>query len=934
MDYLVSFGDWLRQRRESLDLTRAELAHCAGCSVSALRKIEADERRPSRQLGELLAACLEISPEQRTAFLDAARGLQRVEQLGSPPGTATRSYPGTPSAGPAWNLPAPVTPLLGREAELATLKQLLADPACRLLTLVGPGGIGKTRLGIELACLQWERFADGVFFSSLAATSSSEFMVPVISRAIGLHFSGSSEPRRQIVDYLSTRQALLLLDNLEHLLKGVDLLVELLEKAPAVKLLVTSRERLELQGEWVFEVQGLPVPDAGEMLDLEKYSSVRLFVQRARQARIDFQLSSEDGAHVARICQLVEGMPLAIELAATWAPMLSCQEIATEIERSIDFLSTTMRDLPERQRSIRATFDYSWKLLTEEERRVLRRLAVFRGGFPREAVQEVVGASLPLLSALVAKSFLRRTADGRYGIHELVRQYVAERLAGEDTEQADARRRHSSYYTAFVAGWEGELKGARQAQALAALDDEIDNIRVGWRWAIEQGQEAAIVRYINTMMPYYEIRGWHEEAVQVCERVLSAMKEWEAPEAPQLAARAQAYQAAALQNLGRLAEARQLLEESLAQAQALGAKEDIAHALVRLGSGAIFAGAADVALSYFDQALELYVALDDHYGQAWALQSLGWATLNLEQVDLAQQYHHRTLPLLHQHGPQNLLVWTLFELGGMARERGDYEEAQAYLEEAKCVAEEIGYHFALLSCLLGLGQTAEAVGRYRRAQRYYRRAVDLQRQVGLVTDVATCLALLVRAALASADDSRAENHLRELQTFVEKTSNQIARGCYQYASGEFALSKGRLDEAEMTLQQSVSSLRPTRRRAIALLSMLSLGQLYWQLGDEDRAEAQFQNALREARDRSSAGMALEAVMGIATVLAKRGDGEQALELATLVHSKPATTWKARQQAATLQSELKEVLGEECLARAAQQDPDRPLQTVIADLLGE
>ena len=413
MDYLDSFGEWLRQRREALRLTRPELAECAGCSVSALRKIEADERRPSRQLAELLAGCLHIGPEEQPTFIDAARGARRVARLGRParrpsplpaatPPPSSGVADSAPPAGPDWNLPAPATRLVGREAELAALAQLLDDPTCRLLSLVGPGGIGKTRLAIEAACDLWQRFADGVFFASLAGTSSSEFMVPAIAQAVALNFAGPADPRVQLANYLRNKQVLLLLDNLEHLLEGVDLLVEMLEETPGVKLLVTSRERLELQAEWVFEVQGLPVPAEDEVERLEKYSAVQLFLQRTRQAQVAFELSTEDRAHVARICRLVEGMPLAIELAAAWVPVLSCAEIADEIARSIDFLTTTMRDVPERQRSIRAVFDHSWHLLSEEEQQVLRPMSIFRGGFTRQAAEAVAGAGLPLLSALLA----------------------------------------------------------------------------------------------------------------------------------------------------------------------------------------------------------------------------------------------------------------------------------------------------------------------------------------------------------------------------------------------------------------------------------------------------------------------------------------------------------------------------------------------------
>ena len=286
----------------------------------------------------------------------------------------------------------------------------------------------------------------------------------------------------------------------------------MLASAPGLMLLVTSRERLDLQVEWVFEVQGLPVPASERVEEPESYSAVALFVQRARRARQTFALTAPNKPHVVRICQLVEGMPLAIELAAAWVPTLSCQEIAAEIQHGLNILTTRLRDVPERQRSLLAVFDQSWELLTEDEQRTLRQLSIFRGGFQREAAQAVAGATLPLLSGLASKSVLRRTAAGRYGLHELMRQYVAGRLGEVPEEEAAARERHSIYYTDYMAGLERDLKGFRQMETLAAMDADIDNIRSAWRWAVRRGDLAAIRRPVRAFWYFYDIRGWFQEA--------------------------------------------------------------------------------------------------------------------------------------------------------------------------------------------------------------------------------------------------------------------------------------------------------------------------------------------------------------------------------------------------------------------------------------
>ena len=468
METPVLFGEWLKQRRKTLDLTQEELAERAGCSIFALRKIESGERRPSKQLAGLLASALEITAEEQPTFIRVARGDLNLERLRiskpdtSPPSisdflnqhqTHETAPPHTTPEPAPHHLPYPPSPLLGRDTELAALERLFKDSQCRLLTLTGMGGIGKTRLAIEFASRQRDTFPDGVHYVPLASLNSAESIVPAMAEALEYSFSGPGDLKEQLLKFMSARlkrSALLVLDNLEHLIaqssETIELISEILQRLPHLKIITTSRERLNLQGEWMYELHGLPVPPVEFADKLDDYSAAVLFVQRAQRIKIDFEISEAEKAELIQICHLVEGIPLALELAAAWVGMLTCEEIAREIESNKDFLSTSMRDVPERHRSLRATFDHSWKLLSSHEQDVLSRLSIFRGGFDRNAAEKVAGATLPLLASLVSKSLVRRTEQARYDLHEVIRQYAASHLDEDQSRCLETCDLHSDYY--------------------------------------------------------------------------------------------------------------------------------------------------------------------------------------------------------------------------------------------------------------------------------------------------------------------------------------------------------------------------------------------------------------------------------------------------------------------------------------------------------
>ncbi|MHB8629104.1 MAG: AfsR/SARP family transcriptional regulator [Aggregatilineales bacterium] len=420
---------------------------------------------------QLLAKELDVEPDKETVAL--------YEQIRNGEIAAPRM-----STKVVDSLPYQATPFVGREAELSVMTQLLVDRDTRLVTILGPGGMGKTRLALETAAAHRSEFADGVCFVPLASLTNPDLLSSAIADAVGLQFYPGDGPKQQLLNFFREKSMLVILDNFEQLLMGATLVADILGMASGVKVVVTSRERLNLQEETLVRIEGMDVPASETSEGAAEYGAVRLFLQSARRVQPSFALITEHLPYVVSICRQVEGMPLGILLAAAWVDHISLAEISREIEHSLDFLETEQRDVPKRQRSIRAAFDSSWKMLNEQV--VFSQLAIFRGGFSREAAQAVAGATLKTLVALTNKSFIRRDPNGRYTIHELMRQYAESKLGEVPSAIRGVRDRHCAYFADFMKRQEARLKGAEQLDAIHDIEADFDNIRVAWNYAAEQ----------------------------------------------------------------------------------------------------------------------------------------------------------------------------------------------------------------------------------------------------------------------------------------------------------------------------------------------------------------------------------------------------------------------------------------------------------------
>jgi predicted ATPase/DNA-binding SARP family transcriptional activator len=853
---------------------------------------------------------LSVSPERETVQL-----YHTIKEHRQPPPPKDRFVAPVTGQGPfrkgpqvAHNLPAEVTPFVGRAEELAQIHQSLVDPDCRLLTLVGPGGVGKTRLAIEAVGTLIQSPPDQtwlsytVCFVPLAPVSEADMLVPAICNALDLPVHGAGDPRQQLLDYLRNKALLLVLDNVEHLLDGIDLVTDILAMTPGIKILATSREALNLRQECLYPVEGLSFPStvgarAAERRDLESYSAVELFVRCARRASVGFSLSAEK-QWVVRICQLVEGLPLAIELAAAWVRQMPCQTIARELQTGIDVLTTSLRDVPERHRSMRVVFDQSWQLLSAEERPVLRKLSVFRGGFERQAAEEVAGTSLFVFSALVDKSLLQVDPPNRYKLHELLRQFASERLQLHPVEAQTTQDRHSITYLTLLQQQERYFKGPKLKEALAAIRADIDNVRLAWRWAIEHDQWAELTAAIESLWLFYEIQGWFLEGHDAFARLVAKLRQQlEQPAAAETATSpeeirqmlgiALAHQGWFQVRLGLREQVGVTGQEILAILKTIGHRrqQERALSLYFLSTLARFREQYDAARNLLHESLVLFDRIGDNWSSARVLMALGQTARWLGQYEEAEQHSQRSIAIFEATGEQRWIVYSISTLGRVAMARGQYERAETLHQDCLQRRRTLGDRPGISFTLEDLGDVARLQGKPRQAQEYYEQSLALAKDTGNRTEVAYAL----------------------------------------WGLGKLAEMRGDYEEAKQLAQQSKDFWQTYR-------SDLYLGWAVLGSGDYQAAEQYFYGVLKLASEAQRLPLVLEALNGFAHLSARTGEPERAVELLALVLSHPASAQECKDRAARLQAELTTELSPELVGAAQERGRARGLDATVAELL--
>jgi predicted ATPase/class 3 adenylate cyclase len=631
----------------------------------------------------------------------------------------------------AHNLPPQPTPFIGRRQELAEILSRLDRPECRLLTIVGPGGVGKTRMALQVAAENIDAFPHGVFQVSLAPLSVASSIVTTIADALNFPFGGAEAPADQLWRYLQDKEMLLILDNFEHLMDGVNLVADLLAGAPRLKLIVTSRERLNLHEEWPYELAGMEVPQGEEIGSAEQFAAVQLFLNTAYRVYPNLSPSECEKLNIVRICQLVEGLPLAIELASSWVRALTCQEIADEIARSRDFLVAMSPHVPARQQSLRTIFEYSWHLLLPQERDILRRLSVFRGGMQRDAAEQVAGATLPVLLALADKSLLRRSPTGRYEMLEAVRQYAREKLAEDEPIAAETQRRHTHYYMSVLHTHGESLRGGRQREALGVLSAERENCLRAWQRTVDSHDVAAMRQGLDGLYHLYEIRGWLQDGFEQFDHAVNAVAH--APHSRlQVVTRALALARRGwfAYRLGRFQAARRDLRQSLSICLEWNEPEEAAGVRYNLGVLTYQLGQYEEAERLLHESLQAQRTIGDTFGAARTLSILGIVARDQGDIARAAQFLEESLALHRAIDEKRGTARCLNLLALLHRDQGRLEEARTQIEESLTLARDIDDISGIAYALSLLGVVLHGLGDYVAARDYARDSLELREKFG------------------------------------------------------------------------------------------------------------------------------------------------------------------------------------------------------------
>ena len=769
METTVSFGYWIRRQRKALDLTQQMLAERVGCSLAAIKKIESDQRRPSRQIAGRLADVLGVPVARRSVFLECARGIRPVDELllagelaASP---ASQHRPVGPTEPFRNNLPLQLTSFIGRERELQDLKQLL--PTTRLLTLTGPGGTGKTRLAVELAKEVLQTFANGACLVEFASLADPALVAQTVATAVGVRDQPGRTILDGLMDYLRGKTMLVLFDNCEHLIDACAQLADaLLRRAPGLTILASSRESLSIAGETAYRVPSLPLPSSRKLTDLDSIAQndcVHLFVDRALAAYPHFRLSDQNVQAIVQICRRLDGIPLAIELAAARTRVFPPDQIAARLDERFKLLTGGSRSALERHQTLFALIEWSHNLLSGPERALLRRLSVFAGGWSMEAMQAVCGdglgaESLETLTHLADKSLVvveepGVAAEGRYRLLDTIRQYARDRLL-ESGESESIRDRHLEFFLHFAEYAEPKLRSQAQLEWLNRLEVEHDNLRTALAWSLESGKSEHALQLAGALYYFWGL-GAH----------ISEGQRWMG-EALALSEREQA--------------------GSIKPARGLAAVDAARRAKALYGFAWFQLVAFDLKSAHTaaEESLRLWREVGDPWWTALTLEALGLILGTEGQVEAAIAGLEEGVSLGRQLEDPLPLAVCLVRLGDTVKVKGtDMDAARQFLEEGVAMARIVGDRSVLSEGLRELGSVYYSEGKLSAAESVITEALSEARSLGSIVQVVLALGELVAVSCLKGDRARARNYCTELWALARDTGALMASWFVLLASG-------------------------------------------------------------------------------------------------------------------------------------------------------